>query len=1169
MNTANILKHTIAFIVFLGGINETYSQNTTNSAGAEPSEIPPGNGGEGANATNLELPSLIPPSPTAASLMKFEEVPVSHYTGIPDITIPFSSSKLSSGKSLDIKLSYHPGSVKGKQVASNCGLGWNLIAGGTISRTVKGYPDEILKMDGTLPGQVGIYHNTLATTNSYHINQFYTFSSLADNNELASYPDLVNEYLWDVNVRGKYDTEHDMYQYNFLGYTGRFIIEKIGNQLIVKKFDINPLVILNNYVPSNFLHSSFTIIDEDGNRYLFDHTEQSTLNQFSSSTGGEFGAEAGQSTSFTYRSAWQMTKIFDHNGILQAEMLFGGEYGEENQEIKSTTTYTDINNSVEYWRNLLAPYGATTFKPLPTSVSSRSNNRTLMTALSGIDIIGKAKIRFVFTKGRSDSNLVNPLNSFKLTSIAVQDWRGNLQKKYTFDYVYSGSSESRMLLYRINEYGNSTEYLARNFEYMPSSTALSNFSGGELDALSYGLITAKEFYDQPIAGVLTKMTLPTGGHIAFGFGPSTYSYIGDLPITDFGENYDKWNFLSGNAYFTQRTNNPKKFLFSITEPQYVKLASNNYNSGSGVTGWNFNIYKMGENGIIDDTEITALGNFDGQGAENGSTMYYFPAGTYYADFRAHNLHVPGQTINVNAGIIAFYRKRKLNSNGTLFEPKYKYGKDPRINSISYVDNNGIQKREAFNYDFFDQEGRSSGSLAYPEPVFKSVRNQRFCVSGSGSLPPRLADFSISYDSYSTSDLLSFVKTKGYDVGYKNVESYILEGDAYYTQKSSIKKMVFTSPIDSPEEIDPYLNTSFPYMPTLNIDYKRGLLMKETLYDLYEEKVRETEYSYSFEENVAKTGVRIYNPGNRAFVNFRNHQSYSTYKTYVNSCSTCFCFSNLPSSFISHTPLKEAYGWAKLDRVITKDYDYDAYVESKTEYAYKDFNQKIGTQILTLPNGEIDRTEYFYSGDPEVWSEANVGTLASRNVLSKIIKTQQYKNGQQLSETKTTYRNWGGNVVLPDAMLFAKSDELPEIRSKYNEIDITTGNPLEVQTEVGMRICYIWGYNSTQPVAKIENSIPYYSINASLISAIQQASDAVNYSDTNLIAALDALRKDASMTNSMVTTYTYKQSVGVSSVTDPKGDRTIYRYDSFGRLETVLDKNGNILSENKYRYQNQY
>jgi len=54
---------------------------------------------------------------------------------------------------------------------------------------------------------------------------------------------------------------------------------------------------------------------------------------------------------------------------------------------------------------------------------------------------------------------------------------------------------------------------------------------------------------------------------------------------------------------------------------------------------------------------------------------------------------------------------------------------------------------------------------------------------------------------------------------------------------------------------------------------------------------------------------------------------------------------------------------------------------------------------------------------------------------------------------------------------------------------------------------------------------------------------------------------------MVTTYTYIPLVGVSTITDPKGDKITYTYDAFNRLQSVKDKDGNILTENEYRYKN--
>lgn len=80
-------------------------------------------------------------SPTAASLGKYADIPVNNHTGIPGISIPIYTVKEGSLE-LPVSLSYHAGGLKVMETASWVGAGWSLNAGGVITRTVRGAPDE-------------------------------------------------------------------------------------------------------------------------------------------------------------------------------------------------------------------------------------------------------------------------------------------------------------------------------------------------------------------------------------------------------------------------------------------------------------------------------------------------------------------------------------------------------------------------------------------------------------------------------------------------------------------------------------------------------------------------------------------------------------------------------------------------------------------------------------------------------------------------------------------------------------------------------------------------------------------------------------------------------------------------------------------------------------------
>src|ERR1700722_16892788 len=75
--------------------------------------------------TSSYIPNVLPPSPNAAALMKFTDVPVSPYTGTADVSVPLYDIKIK-GMDVPVSLNYHTGGIRLKEEAGWVGLGWAL-----------------------------------------------------------------------------------------------------------------------------------------------------------------------------------------------------------------------------------------------------------------------------------------------------------------------------------------------------------------------------------------------------------------------------------------------------------------------------------------------------------------------------------------------------------------------------------------------------------------------------------------------------------------------------------------------------------------------------------------------------------------------------------------------------------------------------------------------------------------------------------------------------------------------------------------------------------------------------------------------------------------------------------------------------------------------------------
>lgn len=219
---------------------------------------------------------------------------------------------------------------------------------------------------------------------------------------------------------------------------------------------------------------------------------------------------------------------------------------------------------------------------------------------------------------------------------------------------------------------------------------------------------------------------------------------------------------------------------------------------------------------------------------------------------------------------------------------------------------------------------------------------------------------------------------------------------------------------------------------------------------------------------------------------------------------------------------------------------------------------------TSHDNETISSKFYYNKNNTVFSK-------NRNAIERV---ENFRNNDLLSTSIINYSttwptipedNGATNVSYLPLTKEASKGETPFYTEQKVNLYDHYGNIVEFESQTGVKTVNIWGYNKTLLVAKLEKAA-YSQIPQNLIIAIQSASDSGN--ETNLLTALENLRDETTLSGAMMTTYTYKPLVGISTETDYKGDKTTYSYDSLGRLESVKDADGNTLTQNNYHYRTQ-
>lgn len=158
------------------------------------------------------------PTSNAEALGKYGDVPVSLFNGRAQISVPLHEIQ-SDGIRVPISLNYDASGIRVDQYPTWVGLGWNLQAGGCITRSVKGAPDDFYFRDH------GAYSNAI---------KGYLYShSLLDNVDWYSslYLMLIGQVPFRPGLSNPSfvcDGQPDDFHFNFNGYSGTFFLDETG-----------------------------------------------------------------------------------------------------------------------------------------------------------------------------------------------------------------------------------------------------------------------------------------------------------------------------------------------------------------------------------------------------------------------------------------------------------------------------------------------------------------------------------------------------------------------------------------------------------------------------------------------------------------------------------------------------------------------------------------------------------------------------------------------------------------------------------------------------------------------------------------------------------------------------------------------------------------------------
>lgn len=1142
--------------------------------------------------------NVIPPSPEAASLGKFIDMPVNTYTGLPKIEIPLYELK-SYQLSLPISLSYHASGLKVEEIASSVGAGWALNAGGLVSRTIRGLNDEHHQGYFSTGKLNGVFEVPpfFDDTHPSGMDQNYIFANTALNCE-GSPGSPTDEY---ANIffasRGGLDLEPDLFFFQLPdGQSGKFVYDRDKSMTLIPKqyADISYTLDYNN---DPFY--TWVVIGRDGTKYYFDAFEITTSSNTCDLNQPIPHPESIQPVlpDVNALSTWKLTKMVSTNGL--DSIMFG--YTLEN------ISYTQSVAVTEYDR--ITGTGG----DVPGSVCLNTTNVQSI-RLTVIEASNGYKVTFKSTSPRQDLQGGHALDSVKVY------FNNDLIKYFTLDHSYASGGgahyQKYMRLDKVTEFNSQDEALPPYdltyhssmpfFSRQSKNTDHWGYYNGENNNLlkAPSMIFQGRYYagaDREAdlvscrQGSLFKIKYPTEGETILTYelndygnlpAPTQYPYtpgLEELAVIEFNITGNSSTDYSDTKNFTLTENTDVVYLYVIPEI---------YGGGIPISGNSGNLTKSGSSFQVD---FTISGPTNPQVETLNSGSYTLTAEFDPSQFSWPPEHPLDQQ--------EFYIKiLKVNDLDDLIADGKMKGGGLRVKEIKQKGANEIIK----TYIYETAGGQSSGKImsapvyGYKMLIKDDTWSVPSCSSGSGS-GNFLVRTSVSN--------VPLGMSQGAHVGYDRVIEYFgtptaNNGYVVYTYTNTTDTQNFGSTA-----------AYYPYVPNKSFAYKNGLLLTQETYTTNGKRVssKTNTYTYTEQEEVG-VGIKIAE-NNRTNCLYCENREF-VYNYYQHPTERVRLQSTEDTSF---------------------DMDYEGFLTQTKSFQYDSYDQVIKTTTSTSETGKSSVTEFAYHPIDH--------TKVKETREYYTIETAPLQHDYELIKAQKTVFNAD---ILPTEIYLAESDqqELTAVSSAvFNNLYTkrltfygygSTGNLLSFSKEGDAKNSFVWGYENMYPTAQVvnaeENDIAYCSfeygppdgnwnytgagsptvqsdavsgekvfvgatgsftksgLNASKtykVSFWAKGPGAVTVNGTNYAVGsvtwkyIEAMVTGTSVTVSLsghdvdelrlhpvdaqMTTYTYDPVQGMTSSTGPNQLTTTYTYDEFRRLKYVKDHEGNILSRNEYHY----